>query len=450
MLDLADIQGFVVRGYRMPKARHFVLEVGDARALKACLGELASPGGTPDGLAVTTATPWTEVERPDYALNLGFTFAGLRALEIQEPSALARSFRSFGAFREGAVARAGRVGDVAESAPEHWWCGLGEPDRVHAVVSLFARTGCVRDDLSEKLRAWLTREGAAVEVASFDGDALGAGDEVHFGYKDGIAQPRIAGGPARPADGQDEVPAHRFVLEDGPVASYYPPSPAPLGLNGSFAAFRILAQDVAAFEAFLATQPDPERMAAKICGRWRNGTPLVLSPDRPGPELPPEKLNDFDYRDDRSGARCPAGAHIRRTNPRDVPVLGGNTEAHRIIRRGLPFGPRFEPGDDPTIPRGLVGYFIGVDLANQFEFLMNSWIEEGGFTPALYFRRESRDPIFGDRDPNGGEFVIPTEGGGFERIRGFSRFVSTRGGAYVFLPSLTALRFIADAQPRGG
>ncbi len=35
-LDLADIQGFVLRGYRMPMVRHFLLTVGDpAQAQKS-------------------------------------------------------------------------------------------------------------------------------------------------------------------------------------------------------------------------------------------------------------------------------------------------------------------------------------------------------------------------------------------------------------------------------
>ena len=42
-------------------------------------------------------------------------------------------------------------------------------------------------------------------------------------------------------------------------------------------------QDVVGFENFLQANKDridPELLAAKICGRWRNGVPLVISPTR--------------------------------------------------------------------------------------------------------------------------------------------------------------------------
>ncbi|MDB5040463.1 MAG: hypothetical protein JWN27_1189 [Candidatus Eremiobacteraeota bacterium] len=41
----------------------------------------------------------------------------------------------------------------------------------------------------------------------------------------------------------------------------------------------MLYQDVGAFEAYLAQNPRPELLAAKLCGRWRDRTPIVVSPD---------------------------------------------------------------------------------------------------------------------------------------------------------------------------
>ena len=54
------------------------------------------------------------------------------------------------------------------------------------------------------------------------------------------------------------------------------------------------------FEQFLTTFApkagvDAEMLAAKVCGRWRNGNPLELMPDAPGTTLPMEQLNDFTY-----------------------------------------------------------------------------------------------------------------------------------------------------------
>ena len=41
-LDLADIQGFILRGYRMPMVRHFLLTVGVPAKARQLLGRLVS------------------------------------------------------------------------------------------------------------------------------------------------------------------------------------------------------------------------------------------------------------------------------------------------------------------------------------------------------------------------------------------------------------------------
>jgi deferrochelatase/peroxidase EfeB len=240
--------------------------------------------------------------------------------------------------------------------------------------------------------------------------------------------------------------------------SYPVPQPDVHGLNGSFGALRILEQDTAGFEKFLEDNSgviDKELLAAKICGRWRNGTPLSLSPDtaNPIPPIPPEKLNWFEYKptdevpdafDDKRGYRCPIGSHIRRNNPRSADVAGGNGHKHRIVRRGLPYGPPFDPANpNDGQERGLLGLFLCVSLKDQFEFLMSEWVNDGLFAPGL---GRSKDAVIGDNSPADSEFKIarPKEEGGSITIRGFSKFVTTRGSAYCFFPSIPALRHIAN------
>ena len=41
-LDLGDIQGFILRGYRMPMVRHFLLTVGVPAVARNVLGRLVS------------------------------------------------------------------------------------------------------------------------------------------------------------------------------------------------------------------------------------------------------------------------------------------------------------------------------------------------------------------------------------------------------------------------
>jgi deferrochelatase/peroxidase EfeB len=118
-------------------------------------------------------------------------------------------------------------------------------------------------------------------------------------------------------------------------------------------------------------------LAAKMCGRWRNGVPLALSPntDTPLEGIPPEQLNNFEYVNadgsgDPRGLHCPVGAHIRRINPRGQPVTGqgqpgGSNNTHRLIRRGMPYGPVYDPTQPyDGIERGLLGYFINANIEN--------------------------------------------------------------------------------------
>ncbi len=229
---------------------------------------------------------------------------------------------------------------------------------------------------------------------------------------------------------------------------YPTPRPPELGKNGSFVAFRILQQHVRQFEEYLtkaaaASGMDRETIAAKLCGRWRNGTPLVQSPVAP-PTLSAQP-NDFDFSDDPHGYRCPFDSHIRRTNPRGDVVAGSDGTQHPIIRRGMPYGPRSDPtsGKDDGIERGMLGLFICVSLEDQFEFLMTNWMSRGGFRSGL--PSQNKDLIAGNDTLSGTPFQIPTPKGPVSLLP-FSQFVTTRGAAYCFVPSLTALRYLAGLQ----
>ena len=75
-IDLAEIQGNILRGYGAKYVRHLVMEVSDADAARRWIGH-AAVGGT-DGIpAITSGADWKH--RPDRFVNLGVTAAGLRA-----------------------------------------------------------------------------------------------------------------------------------------------------------------------------------------------------------------------------------------------------------------------------------------------------------------------------------------------------------------------------------
>jgi len=481
-LDLADIQGFILRGYRMPMVRHFLLTVGVPAEARKLLGRLVG-GDESDAPQITTAEDWhvgfepgpgdrlTDIPRrkPDYCLNVGITWPGLIALEIRN-RVPTLAFKSFGAFVAGAAERAKLVGDTGESDPQHWIGGFGAGSD-HVLITLHAVSPEAMTGYSDRLSKLFVEGGAFREIWRADGMALMEirdGEvvptfKVHFGYTDGISMTTIHGGPERyPRDHQQPCEPWLFVLQDD-AENYLMPEPRELGLNGSFAVFKMIKTDVVGFEQFLQSNKDridPELLAAKICGRWRNGVPLALSPesDTPPGGLPLEQLNDFEYVNadgsgDPRGLRCPVGAHMRRINPRGQPVTGqgqpgGSNNTHRLIRRGLPYGPVYDPTQPyDGIERGLLGYFINSSIENQYEFVLGHWVNDSEFAGSVRLNPKSRDPMIGTQDPAESIFVIPQgDAAAPVKITGFSSFVTTRAAAYCFLPSIRAIKFIACLQ----
>ena len=106
-----------------------------------------------------------------------------------------------------------------------------------------------------------------------------------------------------------------------------------------------------------------------------------------------------------------------------------------LVLVNSPVGPAFERIWDTDLRLSYGGEAVSMPLSE--------WVNDGLFAPGL---GRSKDPIIGDNSPADSEFKIarPKEDGGSITIRGFSRFVTTRGGAYCFFPSLPALRHIAS------
>jgi deferrochelatase/peroxidase EfeB len=481
-LNLADIQGIILRVYRMPVVRHLLLKVTAPAAARKLLGRLVS-GDEADAPQVTIAKDWhVGMEpgpgddlaapprcKPDYCLNVGITWPGLLALEVKDrvPDL---SFKSFKAFVAGAAARAEMVGDSGPSGPQHWVGGFGTGSD-HVMLTLHAASPEALKTYSDRLSALVVEGNGFQEIWRADGMALMEMQDgkpvpcskVHFGYTDGISMTTIRGGPERyTPDHQQPCEPWLFVLLDE-AENYVLPEPAELARNGSFAVFKMVRMDVVGFENFLQSHKDridPELLAAKMCGRWRNGVPLALSPDTDSPAggIAPEQMNNFGYVNadgsgDPKGLRCPVGAHIRRINPRDQPVTGqgqpgGSNNTHRLIRRGLPYGPMYDPKQPyDGIERGLLGYFINSNIENQYEFVLSQWVNDSEFAGAVRLDPKARDPIVGTQDPAESIFVIPQAGGAPSiKVTGFSSFTTTRAAAYCFLPSITALKLIAGLK----
>ncbi|GGV17707.1 peroxidase [Streptomyces filipinensis] len=345
-------------------------------------------------------------------------------------------------FRQGMAARARALGDVGVSSPEHWEAPLGGRD-VHVVLTAVAPGPAQLEAAVDRARPAYDGLSGVTAVWRQDCYALPTETE-HFGYRDGVSHPAVEGSGITGSN-RLEVPlkAGEFVLGyPDELGGVQRPHPTELGRNGSYAVFRKLHQDVAAFRRYLkdnSTGPqDEELIAAKIMGRWRSGAPLALAPQADDPALgaDPDRRNTFLYEsDDPTGFKTPGGCHIRRANPRDAAVAG-EVRLHRMIRRGAVYGPPLPEGvlEDDGADRGLMFAFIGAHPGRQFEFVQSQWMNDGVFFGA----DDAKDPVTGAHDGSTG-FTVPRRPVR-RRLAPLPRFVVTRGGEYCFLPSLTALR----------
>jgi Dyp-type peroxidase family len=433
-LELSDIQSGALRPRPSPfAATYIVVRIDDRDAGRELMQRLSD---------VVASAAHADSPLRDTWVSAALSFTGLRALGIPESS-----LNSFPPqFQQGMAARAKSLGDVGESAPEHWENPLGSPD-VHVVVTAVSTS-------AELLAPAVARaEGTLRSLpgvrAIWRQDCHVAVDEREpFGFKDGISHPAIEGSGV-PGTNPNELPlkAGEFVLGYPDEMSDDPPMPRPgiLGRNGSYVVFRKLHQRVAAFRQYVkanATNGESEEfLAAKMMGRWRSGAPLALSPVADDPRLGADARsnNDFLFADDDAiGYKTPLGSHIRRMNPRDASIAGV-ARIHRMIRRGSAYGPPLPEGvlEDDGADRGLMFAFVGANIGRQFEFVQSEWMNDSSF----FSGADERDPIAGAADGEGA-FTVPRRPIRL-RLKALSRFVVTRGGEYCFLPGLTAMRWLA-------
>lgn len=266
------------------------------------------------------------------------------------------------------------------------------------------------------------------------------------------------------------------------------PSKRDLARNGSYLVLRQLEQDVPAFWRFVYSQSSEDEgigLAEAMVGRrFMTGGPLV-TPSRVaipgvGPDAEDIWLNSFTFDADPDGLACPFGAHIRRANPRSADVPGGrhgiisrllrmlgykqdgpradllsSSRFHRVIRRGRPYGTIIDrqsalKEEHPGPKSGLYFIALNANILRQFEFIQNAWIVNSKFNG---LDRES-DPLAGNRCPTPlglptDGFSLPQPSGPDCRISGLPQFITVRGGAYFFLPSLRALRYFARQSEMG-
>jgi len=457
-LDITDIQGFALRGYNFPFARFLFLKISDKQKGRECIGRLVK--------YITTGERWDQ-GKPKTTVNIAFTYKGLVALGLPEPSLLSFPVE----FVQGMKARGAILSDTGKNSPHHWdavW-----EHEVHAWLGVFAQSQPDLEYQCSELLTLLQESGGATKIDSQDAGALQINGQIttkeHFGYTDGFGNPEFMGVEKDSQPGQGKLTADgkwtplatgELLLEYADEAGELPVAPLPhlLASNGTFMVYRKLHQNVATFRKYLmekgALYPGgTEKLASKFIGRWRDGTPVELSPSEPSPAIVGDKNRNvnFTFGNDLDGARCPVGAHVRRTNPRDAFGFNGKLiNRRRISRRGMPYGP-YTPEDQPGTDdeeHGMIFMALNASLFRQFEFVQQQWIEYGNDA------RQGNDKdilignhggsgkvmIQGTTDPNNPPFLCGA----------LPNFVELRGGDYFFVPSITALRMIAanSVDPR--
>lgn len=470
---LNDVQTGVVRGANAQVVAYLFFRITDAATFLKQLPDGKAP--TP-GLGVTTATfcpealrdtlpaPSASTPATSFALaNIAFTYNGLVALGIDGNTLV--TFPE--AFREGMAHRAAFLGDKGRSAPEYWQGHLGSRG-IHGVVWASFQLADPTDaaaigELFAQLRAALGNipvDGVSSAQSGGSGGPIVAapipGAEVmhvevgranyrdgytveHFGFRDGISQPFVDIGKQSPTGGAPTKHGELLLGYEGEQGSIPQLLPVNKRLrdNGTYMVFRKLEQDVIAFRDFVKEHGDqkPERLAAQMVGRWRNGSPLVLDPEGPSP-VSDQTINKFDFlTEDPKGLVCPIGAHIRRSNPRKTNDREDEAKRHRLFRRGISYG---EPlPDDATsngTPRGLFFISLQARIDRQFEFVQGRWLNGGEFAGQA---GAHLDPLTGSHDRRVRDAFHPA--GRRAPITCLPRFVTLRGGDYFFVPSFTAL-----------
>jgi Dyp-type peroxidase family len=451
-IDHADIQGDILRAYgnSYPYTTYVFVGVGDPEHGRAWLGAIFDK--------VTTAARWPSAEGLETTLNVAFTHSGLVALGV--PPQVIESFSK--EFRQGMAARSLELGDVGDSDPGRWTGDLGT-GAAHVLVTINARDADAMRGAMADLRAGLQDAGDLRVVHEEPAQLLGSARE-HFGFADGFSQPAIEGVNPEKARGggvPDEKGGWRPLALGEFILGYddeetrvdrrrrLPSAPVgALGRSGTYVVWRKLFQDVALFRRTLREaarnyeRGNEDELAAKIVGRWRNGTPLAVSPDveQPGFDAAAEGANDFRYADDVDGRRCPLGSHIRRSNPRDALGFGGKLSyRHRMIRRGMPYGPPLEDEDEqPPRDRGLIFVCFNASISRQFESVQRQWLNHGN----TFHLAHDTDFLLGGSAEEKGKMTVQGDPPFFLAPRG--PFVTTRGGEYLFAPGMTGLAAVAD------
>lgn len=469
------------------------------------------------------------------------------------PGALARlglpgeCIRGFpAAFLEGMAAE-GRdrvLGDLDASASEHWEWGRTAPD---LALLVYGKSEAAVAKLAARI------EGLAAERSMPPPHAIPLVPTKKpaiepFGFVDGISQPVIRGGPQsfRKNDPIHLVEPGEFLIGYPDNRGNFPPEPelspladphnllpvaersphfgssivdAPraIGRNGTFLVIRQLEQDVEGFWSYCKEQAgalrdrlpppydvDEEFVAAKLVGRWPNGSSLVRNPYHPFEREQRDRIErrarrvtaDRFKADDPTDRAAVAASEAAAVAASGQPVGSQTARPETHPDAGRPIDPPTEPSffgdndflygvEDPQALRCPFGAHIRranprdslapgsmeqVSISNRHRIFrvgrlyrpaanrnpgllfmcLNGDIERQFefiqqtwlVSPAFHGLVGEQDPLTSDARTGATGFLIPTQDGPV-RLDPLKRFVRTLGGGYFFMPGRSFLAWLS-------
>jgi Dyp-type peroxidase family len=499
LLDVREIQGHSIRGFDTAALVLRGLKIGEPLLARTWLSALSHQVDTLEAVHhYRVSRSFSSIRAPRTMLNIALSAHGLVQLGIDIASV------EDGLFLWPMGFNAGALGDAtdASAAPKDYIIGTTWVDTPDILLIIGGDTVDAAKQFADAL-------GAAASIAGCTSiyDECGAklpGETEHFGFRDGISQVGVRGRLSNVADdfvtlrtmspvdplatvmakpGQPLVWPGQFVfgypthlpgtpLDPGPDSD----GGAPWMKNGSFLVFRRLQQNVGVFQNFLNAQAKALSTAlgrsvteheagALIVGRWRDGSPVMLTPTRPDPVLASDEMlvNNFAFGlgtpdmtvvdttgqnrvipaqpDDHLAQLCPHFAHIRKVNPRDLQTdqgIAGRTLTFQMLRRGIPYGPPVSGQAVDNADRGLLFLAYQTSFKRQFNVLNTLWVnnpsapeltDEGH--DLLIAQNAGGDRIATLRDAMGAPKAIMTA---------HDRWVVPTGGGFFFAPSVSFLR----------
>ena len=193
-LNVADIQGFVLRGYNFPFARYLLLELDGPEKGRDFVGQIIPH--------ITTGQRWES--KPQSTVNISFTHKGLVRLGLPDATLLSFPVEFF----QGMKARKEILCDTGRNACENW-DEVWRKDVVHVWLGVNALTPAALDERCAEMESIMQQTGGARLLQAQDAKAIFIDgkpcSKEHFGYTDGFGNPDFDGAERHSQPGQGKL-----------------------------------------------------------------------------------------------------------------------------------------------------------------------------------------------------------------------------------------------------